>query len=53
MTDPDSDRGGGPWAGRLGAADAGRGIGGEAGPTDGGTDGLGRSPSGDSSGQGS
>ena len=46
-----------PWphrstAGRKETADAGRGIGGEAGPADGGTDGLGRSPSGDSSGRG-
>ena len=38
---------------RKQTADAGRGIGGEAGPTDGGTDGLGRSLSLDSSGQGS
>ena len=37
---------------RKETADAGRGIGGEAGPADGGTDGLGRSPSGDSSGRG-
>ena len=37
---------------RKQTADAGRGIGGEAGPADGGTDGLGRSLSGDSSGQG-
>ena len=37
---------------RKQTADAGRGIGGEAGPADGGTDGLGRSPSGDSSGRG-
>ena len=38
---------------RKQTADAGRGIGGEAGPTDGSTDGLGRSLSVDSSGQGS
>ena len=37
---------------RKQTADAARGIGGEAGPADGGTDGLGRSPSGDSSGRG-
>ena len=37
---------------RKETADAGRGIGGEAGPADGGTDALGRSPSGDSSGRG-
>ena len=47
VTDPDSDRGRGqPWAGRQG-------FGGLAWPADGGTDGLGRSLSGDSSGQGS